>query len=75
MREWCVIDMYGWNLFLKRATVARNNHHCVPHTMKQIETEILTRNPSRLTKHPKTIWRLPALFLLTLSLPFLANTT
>jgi hypothetical protein len=75
MREWCVIDMHGRNLFLKRATGARNIHHCVPHTMKQIETEILTRNPPRLTKHPETIWRLPALFLLTLSLPFLANTT
>lgn len=43
--------------------------------MEQIETEIRTQNPLRLTKHFETMWRLPTLFLLTKSLFVLANTT
>ena len=75
MLDWCMIGMCGRNFFLQRASVARNTHDCLPHTMEQIETEIHTRNPLRLTKHFETMWRLPTLFLLTKSLFFLANTT
>lgn len=40
MLDWCMIGMCGRNFFLQRASVARNTHDCLPHTMEQIETEI-----------------------------------